>query len=104
MRDRRNQIVLGTFVATFLYCLLVLRNVLGTEDSSFVPHLSVAFGALFAIASVAVLIYFMHHIAASFRIETLLADLAAETRSAVDRLYPEQMGQDPSRDKDERSI
>jgi uncharacterized membrane protein len=101
MRDRSNQIVLGTFIATFLYCLLVLRTVRGTEDSSFVPHLSVAFGALLAIASVAVLIYFIHHIATSIRIETLLADLAAETRSAVDRLYPERMGQDPSRDKDE---
>ena len=101
MRDRSNQIVLGTFIATFLYCLLVLRTVRGTEQSSFVPHLSVAFGALLAVASVSVLIYFIHHIATSIRIETLLADLAAETRSAVDRLYPERMGQDPSRDKDE---
>ena len=63
MRDRSNQIVLGTFIATFLYCLLVLRTVRGTDNSSFVPHLSVAFGALLAIASVAVLIYFIHHIA-----------------------------------------
>jgi len=101
MRDRSNQIVLGTFIATFLYCLLVLRTVRGTEDSSFVPHVSVAFGTLLAIASVAGLIYFIHHIASSIRIETLLADLAAETRSAVDRLYPERMGQDPSRDQDE---
>ena len=100
MRDRSNQIVLGTFIATFLYCLLVLRTVRGTEESSFVPHLSVAFGVLLAITSVAVLIYFIHHIATSIRIETLLAHLAAETRSAVDRLYPERMGQDPSRDKD----
>jgi uncharacterized membrane protein len=100
MRDRSNQIVLGTFIATFLYCLLVLRTVRGTEDSSFVPHLSVAFGVLLAITSVAVLIYFIHHIATSIRIETLLAHLTAETRSAVDRLYPERMGQGPSRDRD----
>jgi uncharacterized membrane protein len=65
MRDRSNQIVLGTFIATFLYCLLVLRTVRGTENSSFVPHLSVAFGALLAIASVAV--HFIHHIATSIR-------------------------------------
>jgi uncharacterized membrane protein len=48
MRDRGNQIVLGTFIATFVYCLLVLRTVCGTEASSFVPHLSVAFGVLLA--------------------------------------------------------
>ena len=33
MADRGNQFVLGTFIATFAYCLLVLRGVNGTEDS-----------------------------------------------------------------------
>ena len=31
MSDRGNQLVLGTFIATFVYCLLVLRTVRGTE-------------------------------------------------------------------------
>jgi uncharacterized membrane protein len=95
MRDRGNQLVLGTFIATFVYCLLVLRRVRGTEESHFVPHIAVAFGVLLALASLAVLIYFIHHIATSIRIETLLAQLAAETRGAVDRLYPERMGHGP---------
>jgi uncharacterized membrane protein len=47
---------------------------------------------LLAIASMAVLIYFIHHVATSIRIETQLANLAAETRVAIDRLYPERMG------------
>jgi len=98
MRDRGNQIVLGTFIATFVYCLLVLRTVRGTEGSSFVPHLAVAFGVLLALASIGVLIYFIHHIATSIRIETLLASLAAETHAAVDRLYPERLGRDPPPD------
>ena len=95
MRDRGNQVVLGTFIATFVYCLLVLRTVRGTEESHFVPHVAVAFGILLALASIAVLIYFIHHVATSIRIETLLAQLAEETRAAVDRLYPERMGLDP---------
>jgi uncharacterized membrane protein len=94
MRDRGNQLVLGTFIATFLYCLLVLRTVRGTEESPFVPHIAVAFGVLLAIASIAVLIYFIHHVATSIRIETQLAKLAAETRATIDRLYPERMGFD----------
>ncbi len=94
MRDRGNQLVLGTFLATFLYCLLVLRTVRGTDDASFVPHVSVAVGVLLAIASIAVLIYFIHHVATSIRIETLLAELADETRSAIERLYPQELGRD----------
>jgi len=92
MRDRSNQIVLGTFISTFLYCLSVLRSVQGTEGSSFVPDLAVAFGVLMAVASVAVLIYFIHHIATSVRVETLLETLAVDGLAAVDRLFPERFG------------
>lgn len=60
MRDRYNHFVLGTFVATFLYCLVVLRSVRGTGDTGFVPHLTVAFAVLLAAFGVAVLIYLNH--------------------------------------------
>lgn len=103
MRDRSNQIVLGTFIATFLYCLFVLRAVRGMEGSSFVPHLAVGFGIVLAAASVAVLIYFIHHIATSIRIETLLAKLAYEGCCAVDRLFDERPEQGPGDEADERA-
>jgi uncharacterized membrane protein len=96
MQDRSNQIVLGTFIATFLYCLFVLRSVRGIEGSSFVPHLAVAFGVLMATASVAVLLYFIHHIATSIRVETLLENLAVEGCAAVDRVFPERLGHGPA--------
>ena len=38
MRDASNQTVLGTFVATFLYCLLVLRTIRREAGAEFVPH------------------------------------------------------------------
>lgn len=98
MRDRGNQLVLGTFISTFLYCLLVLRTVKGTEDVSFVPHLAVAMGVVLAVASLAVLIYFIHHTAHSLRIETILASLAAETEAAIDLLYPDPIGREPTCD------
>jgi len=44
MRDRSNQIVLGTFIATFLYCLFVLRSVRGTEEATCFPEAFVALG------------------------------------------------------------
>jgi uncharacterized membrane protein len=62
MRDRGNQVVLGTFVATFVYCLMVLRTVQGASEgtAAFVPHLSVLIGVVLALASLGVLIYFPH--------------------------------------------
>ena len=103
MRDRSNQIVLGTFIANFLYCLLVLGSVVGIEGSGFVPHLAVAFGILLAAAGVAVLIYFIHHIATAIRVETLLANLAIEGCAAVDRVFPERLGRGRGDDADEKA-
>jgi uncharacterized membrane protein len=100
MRDRGNQIVLGTFIATFVYCLLVLRTVRGVEGASFVPHVAVAFGVLLALASLGVLIYFIHHVASGIRIETLLTELAAETDATIDRLYPQPLGHDAAELRD----
>jgi len=37
MRDRGNQVAIGTFIATFTYCLLILRTVNGTDSEQFVP-------------------------------------------------------------------
>ena len=89
MRDRGNQIVLGTFLSTFVYCLLVLASVRGSGNSYFVPLIAVMFGMILAVASLATLIYFIHHIATSIRIETILADLAAEACKTVERVFPE---------------
>lgn len=89
MRDRGNQIVLGTFLSTFVYCLFVLASVRGGGGASFVPLIAVTFGMILAVASLATLIYFIHHIATSIRIETILAKLADEACQTVERVFPE---------------
>lgn len=92
MRDRGNQVVLGTFIAGFTYCLLVLRTVNGTEDHPFVPHLAVTVGLLLALAGVAVLIYFVHHAAASLQAESVIAGVSRDLHHSLDRLFPEAIG------------
>ena len=64
MRDTGNQMVLGTFIGTFMYCLLVLRTIHGevADRTAFVPQASVTGAMLLAVASLAVLVYFIHHV------------------------------------------
>lgn len=92
-RDRGNQAVLGTFVAAFLFSLLVLRTVRGGEDNGFVPHLSVNLGVALAVLSLAVLIYFIHHIATSIQADLLVARIGDECREAVETMFPETLGE-----------
>jgi uncharacterized membrane protein len=54
-----------------------------------VPGLAVLVGVILAVAGIIVLIYFIHHIATSIQASNIIASVAAETFSAVDRLYPE---------------
>jgi uncharacterized membrane protein len=92
LRDLGNQVVLGTFVSTFLYCLLVLRTVRGIDDSQFVPHLAVTFGVLLAMISLGVLIFFIHHVSVSIQASQIIANVAADLSGAVARLFPDELG------------
>jgi uncharacterized membrane protein len=94
LRDLGNQIVLGTFVSTFIYCLLVLRTVRGSDDEEFVPHLAVTVGVALAMLSLGVLIFFIHHVATSIQASRIIANVAEDLEGAIDRLFPETIGED----------
>ncbi|MEO8215959.1 MAG: DUF2254 domain-containing protein [Acidobacteriota bacterium] len=91
MQDRGNQIVLGTFIATFIFCLLVLRTVRGTDGSSFVPHIAVTTGVLLAMASLGVLIFFIHHVSLSIQAEQVIGEIAAELDRIIENIYPQDL-------------
>ena len=103
LRDFGNQVVLGTFVSTFLYCLLVLRTVRGSDDAEFVPHLAVTVGVTLAMLSLGVLIFFIHHVATSIQASRIIANVARDLETAIDRLFPESIGRDTT-DADERDV
>lgn len=93
--DRSNHWVLGIFLGTFIYALLVMRSVrAGGEDyGSFVPTISVTFAVLLALVSVGFLIFFMHHVARSIRAEVILERVAREALEVVDVIFPEMVGE-----------
>jgi uncharacterized membrane protein len=94
LRDLGNQVVLGTFVSTFIYCLLVLRTVRGSDDEEFVPHLAVTVGVVLAMLSLGVLIFFIHHVATSIQASRIIANVAADLEGAINRLFPDTIGED----------
>lgn len=95
MRDRGNQFVLGIFTATFIYCLLVLRTIRGFEDSIFVPHISVLFGLGLSFASLALLIYFIHHVSESIQSTDIVARISEELLDEIDERFPAKIGREP---------
>jgi uncharacterized membrane protein len=88
MRDRTNQVVLGTFLATFVYALLILQTVEDTSDAA-VPHFAVLVALLLTLASLGWLIWFVHHVAESIQADTVIAEVSDELSRAIRRRFPE---------------
>jgi uncharacterized membrane protein len=92
--DRGNQLVLGVFIGTFTYALLVLRTVRGeqAEGGEFVPRLAVTVAVALLLVCVASLIYFINHVANEIRITSILERVTKETLRNVHQLFPEHLG------------
>lgn len=109
MNDRGNQISLGIFVATFVYNLLVLRTVRNPEDAApagaaageavtaFVPQLSMLVSSASVLLAVAMLVYFLHHIPASIRVNTVLGGIGRRLICDIEERFPAEGGaEEPS--------
>lgn len=91
MDDRGNTVTLGTFIATFLYSLMVLRTIRGGEED-FVPQYSVIVGLLLAVCSIGVLIYFIHHVLQSIHINHVVERIGRQLIDDARTRFPRLIG------------
>jgi len=108
--DRANQMVLGIFIATFTYALLVLRVVRGKQDAitpedveravesgqaveAFVPHLAVTVAVLLAVVGIGSLIFFIDHAARSVQASVIIDRVTKDALRTVERRLPARVGE-----------
>jgi uncharacterized membrane protein len=97
IRDRGTQLTLGTFVATFVYSVVVLASIGTGSHGDFVPHIGVTVTFGLMVADLAVLIYFIHHTAISIQLPQVIAGIAGDLAEAI-----QEQGSEPSRPRQER--
>jgi uncharacterized membrane protein len=85
-RDRQVHATLAVFLGTFAYSITVLRSVRATTDDAaeFVPRVAVTTAFVLTLVSVVMLVFFLAHLAAQLRVETMLKDIHAETNRTID--------------------
>jgi uncharacterized membrane protein len=97
IRDLGTQVTLGAFVATFVYAVAALGAVHQTSHEVFVPYLSLALTEGLVLVDMAVLIYFIHHIAHSIQLPQVIAVIARDLSRAIDADFPLRLGEGPER-------
>ncbi|CAA6808300.1 MAG: Unknown protein [uncultured Campylobacterales bacterium] len=86
MRDRGNQIVLGTFISTFIYCLLLLRSVGAVEALNF----SITIAVIMSMFNVGMFIYFIHHISSSIHVDHIISIVYKDLLAHIKNFLPEE--------------
>lgn len=97
--DRGNQLVLGVFIGTFTYTLLVLRTIRSADDGEtpFVPRVAVTLAVVLVLVAIGFLIFYINHSARSIQVAAILDRVTQRTLGDIHRLFPEQVGHaDPS--------
>lgn len=84
--NKRHQIILGLYIGTLLYSILVLISLgaYGVDSNSM--GLSTTLAAVFGVICVAVFVYFIHMISGAIQIHNIIDRIYASTDASLDRL------------------
>jgi uncharacterized membrane protein len=94
MYVRLNQVVLGLYISTYLYCLLVLNTITDSSGYTFIPSISILVAIIAAVINIILLIIFIHQIATSIQADKVVSDISELTSKQLETLFPEKIGEE----------
>lgn len=89
-----NQVVLGSYVSTYLYCLIVLNSIRDIDGFTFVPSISILIAIILAAVNIILLIVFIHQIAMSIQANKVISDIHEFVSSQIKSLFPDELGEE----------
>jgi uncharacterized membrane protein len=82
--NRFQQVVLGIYIGTIVFALLLLTTIREGDTGNSVPALSTYLLILLAVTDIFLFIYFLHYITRTVKYEVIIARIHKETRDAMD--------------------
>ncbi|RAI41114.1 DUF2254 domain-containing protein [Rhodoplanes roseus] len=83
MGDRQIQTVIGLFVATILYTLVILRSVNEELGASYVPHVAITVASLLVVTCLFALLFYLNKLARSIISDTMIDRVAQNLAGAI---------------------
>lgn len=84
--DRMNQTVLGIYLGTIVYNIIVLISIVPTGDEYTLNGFSVLLGIVLGIISLSMFVYFIHSISTNIQISIILEKIFNKTRDRLIKL------------------
>ena len=95
MLDRFNQLVLGCFIGTFLYCFLMLQFTSSMDLEKNTPFISMVGLLILVILCLLLLVFFIHHIAVAIQADSVISDVDHELVSKMKSIFPDVYEKNP---------
>ncbi|MCF8715069.1 DUF2254 domain-containing protein [Joostella atrarenae] len=81
--NRKHQLVLGTYLATLLYCIFILVSIEPTADKDKIPGFSVLISIILTVFCLAAFVYFIHSISQSIQINNILEGIFRTSKNRL---------------------
>ena len=83
LRDTITQVTLAAYFGTFVYCLAVLFTLSPEGDIPNLPHIATTGALALALACFALLVFFIHNVAASLQAPVVIDEVADDVERAI---------------------
>jgi uncharacterized membrane protein len=83
LRDTTTQITLAAYFGTFVYCLAVLFTLAPQGEIPNLPHIATTGALALALACFAILVFFVHNVAASLQAPVVIDEVADDVERAI---------------------
>ena len=92
--DKKHQIVLGIYIGTIIYNIIVLVGVTSSDDVIMLNGFSVLVGIAFGILSLCMFVFFIHSISNEIQINTILSTIFIKTKGRLEHIIDGDRKQD----------
>jgi uncharacterized membrane protein len=92
--DKNHQVILGTYLATIIYCIFVAVSIQPEGDSYQTPGFSVLLGIISTVMCIGAFIYFIHNISQSIQINNILDRIFRESKARLNFLLKNEENED----------
>ncbi|MGB5943518.1 MAG: DUF2254 domain-containing protein [Leeuwenhoekiella sp.] len=84
--NKKHQLVLGFYIATLIYCIMILLSVKPTNDKTQLPGFAVLIGIILSMHVLVFFIYFIHSISEAIQINNIIEQIYLESKNRLSKL------------------